>query len=74
MRRLPAHERLQMVRDGLLDRHAVICEACGRNIEPGQLAMCNDGYSRVYGEFVLVDPDDLHEDNHPHSHAECAPE
>jgi hypothetical protein len=69
---MPPHERMQMVRDGLLDRHPVVCETCGRPIEPGELALCNDGYARVYGEFVLGEPDDLHEDNYPQAHAACA--
>jgi hypothetical protein len=61
-----------MVRDGLLDRHPLMCEDCGRPLEPGDLVLCNDGYARVYGEFVLAPTDDLHEDNHPHTHAACA--
>ena len=63
-----------MVRDGLLDRHPIVCETCGKPIEPGELALCNDGYARVYGEFVLGEPDDLHEDNYPQAHAACREE
>jgi hypothetical protein len=70
--RLPPHERLQLVRDGLIDRFPIPCDVCGKPIEPGELAMCNDGYERVYGEFVLGEVDDLHEDNWPSSHAACA--
>ena len=61
-----------MVRDGLLGRAPIPCAVCGRTIDPGQAALCNDGYERVYGEFVLSEQDDQHEDNWPESHAACA--
>ena len=61
-----------MIRDGLLDRRPIVCEVCGKSIEAGELVLCNDGYARIYGEFVLAATDDLHEDNHPQSHADCA--
>jgi hypothetical protein len=70
--RLPPHERHQMVRDGLIDRTPIFCDICGQAMEPGELVMCGDGYERVYGEFVLGEQDDLHEDNWPEAHAKCA--
>ena len=60
-----------MVRDRLLDRHPLLCDVCAKVIEPGELALSNDGYARVSGEFLLADTEDLHEDNHPMAHADC---
>ena len=70
--RIPPQERRELVDNGLLDRRPVLCDVCGKPIEAGELATCNDGYDRIYGEFVLGEVDDLHEDNWPSAHAACA--
>jgi len=61
---------------GLVRREPFYCEECGRPIEPYALALCADGYQRIYGEFVLSDSDsdeEGHEYNWPETHAECVP-
>ncbi len=70
--RLDPHERMKLLRDGLIDRRPLLCAECGQPIAPGALALCGDGYERVYGEYVLSEVNDLYEDNWPDSHAECA--
>jgi hypothetical protein len=69
--RLSPHERFQLVRDGLIDQFPAYCDECGRRIEAGDRVLCNDGYERVYGEYVLSDQDELHEDNWPSAHVAC---
>jgi hypothetical protein len=65
------HERMALLRGGLIDRSTLLCDECGRPIAPGALVLCDDGYERVYGEFVLSPRSDLYEDNWPLAHAEC---
>jgi hypothetical protein len=65
-------ERMKLLRDGLIDRSPVVCAECGRPIAPGDRALCNDGYERIYGEYVLSELHDLYEDNWPLAHSECA--
>ncbi len=48
------------------------CEVCGHVMQPGEMVMCDDGYQRRYGEFVLSDVDGTQEDNWPNAHADCA--
>jgi hypothetical protein len=55
----------------MVDERPIRCEVCGAPIEPGQRVLCNDGYDRIFGEFVLVERDDLHEDNWPQAHSAC---
>ncbi len=69
--RIPPHERVQMLRDRMLSRDELYCEECGGVIRAGTPVLCADGYARVYGEFVLTDDDDLHEENTPTAHARC---
>jgi hypothetical protein len=64
-------ERMQMLRDGMLARIDLLCDECGGLLRAGQVVLCDDGYARVYGEFVLSDDDDLHEGNWPVAHAKC---
>jgi hypothetical protein len=71
-RQLDPLERARMVRDGLIDRWPAVCEECGRLIQPGASVLCDDGYERIYGEYVLSPASDLYEDNWPVAHAECA--
>ncbi len=66
------HDRDRLIGDGCVSAEDVECDVCREPIEPGELAMCGDGYERVYGEFVLDARDDLHEDNWPASHAHCS--
>jgi hypothetical protein len=76
MRIHPA-ERLAMLASGMLGREPFFCSECGRPIEPGAMALCADGYQRVYGEFVLSNPgaeEAGYEDNWPEAHAACLPE
>lgn len=72
--RIPPAERARLAAEGLLDRGPLPCEVCGRPMEPGETVLCDDGYERIYGEFVLGPVDDLHEDNWPVAHARCAAE
>jgi hypothetical protein len=65
---------MRLLRDGMIARFVVPCEECGRPIDPGELALCADGYERIYGEYVLSDVTELYEDNWPEWHAECAKE
>ena len=68
---IPPRERMQMLRDRLLSRKDICCEDCGGLIRAGDSVLCDDGYTRIYGEFVLSFDDDLHEGNWPVAHAEC---
>jgi len=65
-------ERQELLRSGLIDRRPIVCAVCGKVIQPGDQVMCNDGYERIYGEFVLGEVDEVHEDNWPEAHAVCA--
>jgi len=49
-----------------------MCSVCLQAISPGEAVHCNDGYDRIYGEFVLASPDGLHEDNLPQCHKRCS--
>ncbi len=69
---LDPHERLRLLRDGMLARLPLVCEECGGILRPGTLVLCADGYARVYGEFILSEEDELHEENWPVAHAGCA--
>jgi hypothetical protein len=69
--RLPPQERIQLAAEGLIIRQPLLCDECGAVMEPGEPVMCNDGYERVYGEYVLSEVDELHEDNWPATHAGC---
>ncbi len=60
-----------MLRDRLLSRKDLCCDDCGSLMLAGDLVLCEDGYTRTYGEFVLSEDDDLHEGNWPLTHAEC---
>jgi hypothetical protein len=72
--RLPPSERFALLEAGLLRREPFYCCECGRPIDPGGLALCDDGYQRVYGEFVLSESDvDGHDCNWPTAHVECLP-
>lgn len=65
-------ERMRLRRDGLIAREPVLCDVCGQPIAPGEAVLCDDGYSRIYGEFVLSEQSDLYEDNWPVAHEACA--
>jgi hypothetical protein len=58
--------------DGCLYPALLPCDVCREPIEPGDPVHCNDGYDRIYGEFVLGAVDDLHENNWPSAHQACA--
>jgi hypothetical protein len=68
---IPPRERMQMLRDRLLSRKDLLCEECGGLIRAGDSVLCEDGYTRIYGEFVLSFDDDLHECNWPQAHGDC---
>jgi hypothetical protein len=70
MRRNP-RERLQQQRDGLIAPFQLTCEECGGILRPGTPVLCADGYARIYGEYLLSDDDDLHEENWPTAHVRC---
>jgi hypothetical protein len=69
---LPPDEHARLIRDGCLTDRALACAVCGAPIAAGDLVHCNDGYDRVYGEFVLAAVDGMHEDNWPSAHQACA--
>jgi hypothetical protein len=69
--RIDPHERVRLWRDRMLVRQELYCEECGGVIRAGAAVLCADGYARIYGEFVLSDDDDLHEENWPTAHAGC---
>ena len=69
--RIGPAERIQMLKDGMLAREELTCDECGGLLRAGQSVLCEDGYTRVYGEFVLSTDDDLHEGNWPVAHARC---
>ncbi|RMH44125.1 MAG: hypothetical protein D6689_03155 [Deltaproteobacteria bacterium] len=58
--------------DGCVADRPLACGICGRILAVGDEVHCNDGYDRVYGEFVLGAVDGLHEDNWPAAHRVCA--
>jgi hypothetical protein len=70
--RIPPYERIQLLKDGMLAREELYCEECGGLLRLGTAVLCEDGYARVYGEFVLSGDDELHEGNWPIAHARCA--
>jgi hypothetical protein len=62
---------MQLQRDGLIARFPLYCDECGGVLKVGALVLCADGYARVYGEFLLSDDDQLHEENWPAAHVRC---
>jgi hypothetical protein len=69
---LAPKERARLILDGCLVGAPLLCAGCRLPIEPADPVHCNDGYDRIYGEFVLDELDDLHEDNWPATHRRCA--
>jgi hypothetical protein len=70
--RIDPRERVRMVKERMLAPVPLTCEECGGLIKAGTLVLCADGYTRVYGEFVLSDETDvLHEENWPSAHVAC---
>ncbi len=67
----PEH-RARLIHDGCVTERALACSICREPIEPGTAVHCNDGYDRVYGEFVLVELKEMYEDNWPLAHQRCA--
>jgi len=65
-------DRERLIGDGCLNEHPLSCSICRETIEPGSTVHCNDGYDRVYGEFVLVELNEMYEDNWPSAHQQCA--
>lgn len=65
-------DRARLIHDGCATERALACSICHEPIEPGAAVHCNDGYDRIYGEFVLVEVNEMYEDNWPLAHQRCA--
>jgi hypothetical protein len=72
--RLDPRERARMVEARMIAREALTCTECGGVMRVGALVLCGDGYTRVYGEYVLSEEDELHEENWPEAHVSCVRE